>query len=236
MKRTFLFFGLIAATVMMSSCRTTYYGESTANFPVVREGKIVQKGSVKKLPKDAIAVIGKASAPLRLLSPVFPWSWEGTITVNGNTQDVAVDCQMTKLIISTPDITKVTVDKMPGQFSFTPFDIPRDTMVMKADMPARLADFSINGKAFTLRVSGGQTPFPNIGMPIHPLLRRGDQRYLITDEAGTVYAEFTKKAYTIFQTGDMVTVEDIQQAIGVCSVIPRISESADTTVKIGNLG
>jgi len=219
--------GLAAGLMTLAaSCRTTYYGLDDAGQPALAAGEIVQKGSVKKLPNNAIAVIGKVSAPLRIIAPIYTATWEGAITVNGESQDLAVECRKVSqlLTVTAPDFRELSVANMPDRFGFVTFDIPSDRMVMKNEMPARLADFSINGQPFTVRLAGGQTPYPQPGLSMYALIKESSikQRYIITGADGAVYASFSGKDYAVYRTSDAASVDDIRLAIGVYTTIPKI--------------
>jgi hypothetical protein len=149
------------------------------------------------------------------------YKWEGSLLFSGREQPLVIVAWLTDPHKPNQSINPVSIRGLPDSFVCRDFTVLSSRpSFSKIETYKRIAEFSINKKKFYVEF------FPKYqfqAMDNHFItLRDKKQIVQIIDENGKIYADFDMNSYRIYDHPPETSIEQLQLALAVFSVVQHI--------------
>lgn len=225
-------FGTLCLLVSCASVSIpiTYHSADTDNIPPAYSGNIKSYKKSETYKTNDIVLKGEKAGRWGI-DILYPYQadlmkWTGTVSYNDISYPIQINYNdHTEIHL----IRAIHIMNLPSVYKFKKFNISDNSSiweknVRESDLPVKLTSFLIGGKEFSLLLTS---------MSVFPTMKEGlssfyhmvildEQRFHIADQSGTVYAEFTKDRYQIFDVPSETDPELFQLCIAAFSIVRNI--------------
>lgn len=207
------------------------------NKAVLREGSITPYRLFgKNTDTNGIILQGRTGESFLgtwfiLGNSITNYAWSGSFTASGIKQSLTITSVANNSPF--PGINSVTIKKMPEIWKFEKFNISDTGSFGDDQIPARLTGFSLDNKNYSVMVTvADKIDGVKLVHSMYMLMNRPDQIFQIVDESGTVYAEFTKDSYRLFDVVNQDDIGRMQSAVAIYSIVHRMCTEIDRAVSM----
>lgn len=217
----------LALCVLFVSCRSMLNYADSSPVNIVNAPGVVVSGyfvSKEKQHENDIVISGALvySAWTSFVPFVgFRYVWKGTLSFSGREQALELVTWLVNSDTPSRSLNPVSPRKLPASFYCKDFPVLSERpQFSRIETHKRIAEFGLNGKKFYVEFL---PKYRFQGMDNHfVMLQDKNQTMQITDESGKPYADFDMNSYRIYEQPPETSIEQLQMALAVFSVVQHI--------------
>jgi hypothetical protein len=216
-----------ALCILFMSCRSmlNYAGVSPPNA-VNAPGAVVSGYFVSKEKQHENDIVISGALVYSAWSSFVPvtgfrYVWKGTLSFSGREQPLELVTWLVNSDTPSRSLDPVSLRRLPDSFYCKDFPVLSERpSFSEIETHKRIAEFGLNGKKFHVEFL---PKYRFQGMDNHfVMLQNKTQIMQIVDESGKPYADFDMSSYRIYEQPPETSIEQIQMALSVFSVVQHI--------------